>query len=104
MTEHDRRRLRTTRRIALAGPAIGILAAGLAAILGGSGRFGSLMMLVCCAGGTTAAALVTLVQAAVDEARREPVALRRVGWALLLILVTLVLIVFVAGILAGADA
>lgn len=103
MTEHDRARLVTTRRVALAGPVVGIVLAAGTAIAGAGGRLGLALLLVCGAAGCVAAALVTLVQAAFDEARRQPVALRRVGWAAVLVLMALVLIVLVAGVVAGAE-
>lgn len=102
LTEHDRRRLRATRRIVLAGVAFGIVSAAGFALLGFDGRVGFALVLAGTALGAVVAALWTILFAIVDEARRDPVALARAllsiglfgaGAFLLLVLVAL----------AGAD-
>lgn len=102
LTDHDRDRLRTARRVALVGPGVGVLAALGLGLAGGGGRLGLAALLLCSAAGCVVAAVVALLHAAVDEARRQPVALRRIGWAIALMLVALVIMVLLGGVVSGA--
>lgn len=78
VTDHDRRRLRAARSTALAGAVIGVVAAGILAVLGASGAAGAAVVFTLSAAGSVAAALVTAILAIVDEVRRRPVARRRI--------------------------
>lgn len=98
LTDHDRRRLRATGRIVIAGIVFGIVSAGGFALLGFGGRVGFAIVLAGTALGIVVAALWTIVFAIVDEARRDPVSLVRAilsiglfgaGAFLLLVLVAL---------------
>lgn len=84
MTPHDRARLRLTRRVVLAGPVLGVLAALLLAFLGAGGAAGLGAILVLTAGSLLAGGLVTASLAMVDEYRRVHVARRRTVVALAL--------------------
>lgn len=84
VTDHDRARLRVTRRVLLAGPVLGIVAAATLGLWGASGAAGLAVLLVLTAAGSVLAAFVTAILAIVDEARRIPVARRRTVTALLL--------------------
>lgn len=77
VTDHDRRRLRLTWRIVLGGVVVGVLGAAILAGLGLDGRVGFAAVVLGTAGGCVVAALATALLAIVDEARREPVATRR---------------------------
>jgi hypothetical protein len=82
MTEHDRRRLRVTRRVALLGPLLGIAAAATVGWMGASGAAGLAVLLLLSSAGCLLAAFVTTFGAMVDEYRRVPVARRRTLTAL----------------------
>lgn len=77
VTDHDRRRLRVTRRVWLAGPVVGVLALAVLVPLGIGGAGGLAVLLVLTAASSILAAFVTAVQAMVDEYRYVPVARRR---------------------------
>lgn len=89
-------------RIALGGPVLGVLGAVLVAAIGGGGRAGLATVLLFTAAGCITAALVSLGQAVLDEYRRAPVALRRVGWAAALVLATMITLVLLAGVVGAA--
>jgi hypothetical protein len=84
VTDHDRARLRLTRRVLLAGPVLGVLAAGTLGLWGVSGAAGMAVLLVLTAAGSVLAAFVTAILAIIDEARRIHVARRRTMTALAL--------------------
>ena len=84
ITDHDRRRLRVTWRVLGAGVGIGVVGAILLGLLGLDGRAGFATVALGSALGCVAAGLTTAIIAIVDEARRQPVATRRVGITLAL--------------------
>ena len=103
VTDLDRRRLRTTWRTVMVGVIVGIVGAAVLAALGLGGRAGFAAVVLGTAAGCVVAALLTAILAIVDEARREPVATRRLLTTLALfgsgaLLLTLVVAV------AGANA
>jgi len=94
VTDHDRARLRLTRRILLAGVVVGMVAAVTLGLWGASGAAGLAVWLVVTAAGSVLSALVTAILAMVDEARRVHVARRRTATALALFAAGFVLLVF----------
>ncbi|TVR20934.1 MAG: hypothetical protein EA387_10940 [Nitriliruptor sp.] len=84
VTDHDRRRLKVTSRVLLAGPVLGLLAALALGLLGAGAVAGLAAFLVLCAAASVAAALTTAALAIVDEYRRVHVARRRTLTALAL--------------------
>lgn len=84
VTEHDRRRLRVTWRVLGAGVAVGVVGAILLGLLGLDGRVGFATVVLGSALGCVAAGLTTAIVAIIDEARRKPVATRRIGVTLAL--------------------
>jgi len=77
VTPHDRERLLLTRRVVLAGPVLGVLAALALGLLGAGGAAGLGAILVLTAGSMLLGGLVTTFLAMVDEFRRVHVARRR---------------------------
>lgn len=102
VTGHDRRRLRVSRYTALTGVTLGVVGAGVIALLGASGAAGAAVVLTFSAAGTVAAAFVTAGLAIVDEIRRLPVARRRIYVALGYFLAGAALLVMSVGAAAGA--
>ncbi len=102
VTDHDRRRLRVTRRVALAGPVLGVVAVALLVPSGIGGAGGLAVLLVLSAAGCVLAAFVTAVQAIVDEYRYVPVARRRTLTAVALFGASFVLVLLSAGVSATA--
>ena len=100
VTEHDRRRLKVTARVLLAGPVLGMLAAFGLWLLGAGGVAGLAAFLVLSAAGSVAAALTTAALAIVDEYRRVPVARRRTLTAFALFVGGLVLVLLSMGVAA----
>ena len=100
VTDHDRRRLRVSRRVALAGPVLGLVAIALLVPLGVGGAGGLAVLLVSTAAGCVVAAFVTAVHAIVDEYRYVPVARRRTLTALGLFAASFVLVLLSAGVAA----
>ena len=100
VTEHDRRRLKVTTRVLLAGPVLGALAALVLAWLGAGGLAGLAAFLLLSAAASVAAALTTAVLAIVDEYRRVHVARRRTLTALALFAGGVVLLVLSLGVAA----
>ena len=100
MTDHDRRRLRVTRRVALAGPVLGLAAIAVLVPAGVGGAGGLAVMLVFSAASCVLAAFVTAVQAMVDEYRYVPVARRRTLTALGLFASSFLLLSLSAGVSA----
>lgn len=98
VTEHDRRRLQVTRRVALAGPLTGVVAAAGLAWLGAGGAAGMAALLVLSAASSVLAAFVTAVQAMIDEYRWVPVARRRTWTALALFLASFLLLILSAAV------
>jgi len=84
VTPHDRERLRLTRRVVLAGPGLGVLAALILGLLGAGGAAGLGAILVLTAASMLLGGLVTAFLAMVDEYRRVHVARRRTLVALAL--------------------
>ncbi|MFO7961982.1 MAG: hypothetical protein R6U94_13665 [Nitriliruptoraceae bacterium] len=84
VTDHDRARLRLTRRVLLAGVVLGVVAAVTLGLWGASGAAGLAVWLVVTAAGSVLAAFVTAILAIVDEARRVHVARRRTVTGLVL--------------------
>ncbi len=84
VTPHDLERLRLTRRVVLAGPVLGVLAALVLGLLGAGGAAGLGAILVLSAGSMLLGGLVTAFFAMVDEYRRVHVARRRTLIALAL--------------------
>lgn len=103
LTEHDRCRLRATRRIVIAGVLFGILSAATLGLLGFDGRVGFAVVVAGIALGAVLAALWTILFAIVDEARRDPVALARAAISIGLFGAGAFLLLMLAA-LAGADA
>ncbi len=103
VTEHDRRRLRVTWFVAVGGLALGVLGAVALGLLGLDGRVGFAAVSLGTALGCVAAGLVTAILAIVDEARRIPVATRRVLVTLGLFALGAVLLTMVMA-LAGVNA
>lgn len=106
LTDHDRRRLRATRRIVIGGVVFGLVTAGGFAVLGFDGRVGFALVVAGTALGAVLAALWTIGFAIIDEARRDPVSLLRAllsiglfGTAAFLLL----LLVALAGVDGGAG-
>lgn len=102
LTEHDRRRLRATGRIVVAGVLFGMLSAGTLGLLGFDGRVGFAVVVAGIALGAVLAALWTILVVIVDEARRDPVALARAVISIGLFGVGALLLLMLAA-LAGAD-
>ncbi|TVR35313.1 MAG: hypothetical protein EA388_07395 [Nitriliruptor sp.] len=102
LSQHDRDRLRATRRLVVVGAIFGMLSAGALGFLGFDGRVGFAMVMAGTAVGAVGAALWTIVFAIVDEARRAPVALARVLISLGLFAGGAALLVMVAA-LAGLN-
>ncbi|MEX2549198.1 MAG: hypothetical protein WD638_03140 [Nitriliruptoraceae bacterium] len=100
VTAHDRQRLRVTRRVALAGPLLGALAAAVLGLLGAGGAAGLGVLLVLTASSLLLAAFVTAFLAMVDEYRRVHVARRRTVIALVLFPVAAFLLVLSAAVAA----
>jgi hypothetical protein len=100
VTEHDRARLRTVHRIALAGPVLGLLAALVLGTWGVGGAAGLAVVLVVSAAAAVLAAFVAALGAIVDEARRVPVARRRTWTALALFAGAFVLLLLSTGVTA----
>jgi hypothetical protein len=100
VTDHDRRRLRVTVRVLLAGVTLGALSAGALVLLGAGPIAGLAGFLVLSAAGSVAAALTTAVLAIVDEYRRVHVARRRTLTALALFATGFVLLVLSMGVAA----
>lgn len=100
VTAHDRARLRTVHRIALAGPLLGIVAAVVLAAWGVGGAAGLAVLLACSAAACVIAAVVAALGAIVDEARRVPVARRRTLTALGLFAGAFVLLLLSTGVTA----
>lgn len=100
VTDHDRRRLRVSRRVALAGPVLGVVAIAVLVPAGVGGAGGLAVLLVSSAASCVLAAFVTAVQAMVDEYRYVPVARRRTLTALALFAASFLLVVLSAGVSA----
>lgn len=77
LTDHDRRRLRVTWRIVGGGVVLGAGGAVILALLGLDGRVGFASVVLGAALGCVLSGLTTAILAIKDEARREPVATRR---------------------------
>jgi hypothetical protein len=101
VSDHDRRRLRSARRLAVAGALLGVLAAAAFGLRGATGGFGLVVVLLGLLVGCVLAAAHLAGFALADELRRLPVATRRPVEALGFFLVALLLILFVMG-AAGA--
>ncbi len=100
VTDHDRRRLKVTARVLLAGPVLGVLAAFALGLLGAGGVAGLAAFLGLSAAASVAAALTTAALAIVDEYRRVHVARRRTLTALALFAGGFVLLVLSMGVAA----
>jgi hypothetical protein len=101
VTEHDRRRTRTPRRLLVGALVVGVLAtAGLAAT-GLPGAWGLVVVLLAAIVGCVLAAAHLAIFALVDELKQRPVATRRPVEALGYFLLALLLILLVMG-AAGA--
>lgn len=98
---HDQRRLGQINRLALAGLLIGLGATLIAALLGLSGQAGAAILLVITAFGCVAAALVGFGFAIIDELRRLPVAMKRVGISVLYFVLGALAIVASVGAASG---
>jgi hypothetical protein len=101
VTEHDRARLRTTGKVLLLGPLLGVTAAGAVALIGLPGQAGFLAVVLGCALGAVLAALTTVGHAIVDEWARRPVARRRIVIAVGLFLAATVLLIASGGLAGG---
>ena len=100
VTDHDRRRLKVTARVLLAGPVLGVLAVFALGLLGAGGLAGLAAFLLLSAAASVAAALTTASLAIVDEYRRVPVARRRTLTALALFVGGFVLLLLSLGVAA----
>ncbi len=100
VTDHDRRRLKVTARVLLAGPILGVLAALWLGAVGAGGLAGLAAFLLLSAAASVAAALTTAVLAIVDEYRRVHVARRRTLTALALFAGGFVLVLLSLGVAA----
>lgn len=103
LSEHDRGRLRGTRRLVLGGLLVGVAGAATFGLLGFDGRVGFAMVMVGAAFGAVGAALWTILLAIVDETRRAPVAIARVLISIGLFAAGGILLMAVVS-LAGVDA
>lgn len=101
LSDHDRGRLRGTRRLVLSGLLLGIVGAVAFGVLGFDGRIGFATVLVGVAFGAVVSALWTILVAIVDEARRAPVAIVRIVISIGLFAVGGVLLVIVLGLVGG---
>jgi hypothetical protein len=102
VTDHDRRRLRVSWRVLLAGVVLGVVGAATLGLLGFDGRAGFAAVVLGSSFGCVAAGLTTAGFAIVDEARRAPVATRRLVVALGLFASGGMLLIMVAA-LAGVS-
>ena len=94
---HDRRRLRSARRLIAVGAGLGVLGAAALAGIGAPGGSGFVAVLLGLVVGCVLAAVHLAVLSLVDEARRKPVAVRRPLWALGLFVAAGLLLVLVGG-------
>lgn len=101
MTDHDRARLRVQRRVALAGPVVGVAVAAASGLAGLSGRVGLALLLACASFGAAVAALLGVGHGIVDEWRQAPVARRRIGTTLALFAAAAVLLLLAGGVAGG---
>jgi hypothetical protein len=99
--DHDRRRLRSARRLAVGGALLGVVVAAIVGIAGGTGGFGLVVVLLGLLVGCVLSAAHLAGFALADELRRLPVATRRPVEALGFFLAALLLILLVMG-AAGA--
>lgn len=102
VTDLDRRRLRVTWRVLLGGVILGVAGAAALALLGLDGRVGFAAVALGASLGCVAAGLTTVGFAIVDEARRAPVATRRIGVAVALFVAGAMLLTMVFA-LAGVN-
>ena len=100
VSDHDRARLRITYRLLLAGPVLGVVAAGTLGLLGAGGAAGLAVLFVLTAASCGVAALTTAILAIVDEARRVPVARRRTLTALAAFVAAFLLVLLSTGVAA----
>jgi hypothetical protein len=103
LTEHDRRRVRTARRLLLGAVVVGVLATGALAIAGASGALGLVVVLLATMVGCVLAAAHLAILALVDEIKHRPVATRRPLEALGFFLLALVLMLLVMGAAGSAG-
>jgi hypothetical protein len=102
VTDLDRRRLRVAWRVLLGGVLLGVAGATALALLGLDGRVGFAAVSLGTALGCVAAGLATVGLAIVDEARRDPVATRRIVVAVALFVAGALLLTMVLA-LAGVN-
>jgi hypothetical protein len=101
LTDHDRRRTRTARRLLVGGLVVGMLVTVALALAGASGALGLVVVLLGATVGCVLAAAHLAIFALVDEFKQRPVATRRGVEALGYFLLALFLILLVMG-AAGA--
>jgi hypothetical protein len=101
VTEHDRRRTRTPRRLLVGALLVGVLATAALAATGLPGAWGLVVVLLAAIVGCVLAAAHLAIFALVDELKQRPVATRRPVEALAYFLLALLLILLVMG-AAGA--
>jgi hypothetical protein len=101
VTEHDRRRTRTPRRLLVGTLVVGVLATAALAATGLPGAWGLVVVLLAAIVGCVLAAAHLAIFALVDELKQRPVATRRPVEALAYFLLALLLILLVMG-AAGA--
>lgn len=99
-TDHDRGRLRATRRVLLVAAVLAVLAAGGAGLAGLPGSVGAAALLLVGALGVAAAGVHALVLALADDLRDRPVWSRRLLVGLGLLLLSGLLMVMAGGALA----
>lgn len=100
---HDQNRLRRIHRFALSGLLLAVFATIVSAVLGISGTAGAAIFFVINAFGCVMAALVGFAYAIADEVRRLPVALKRIGVAIMYFALGAVCIVASVGAASGID-
>lgn len=100
---HNQQRLRQMHRFAGAGVLLGVFATVASALMGVSGTAGAAIFFVLTAFGCVVAAFVGFGYGIVDEIRRLPVAVKRIGVAVTYFALAAVFIVASVGAASGID-
>lgn len=100
----QQRRIRQIHRLFISGVGLAVVSTGIVAVLGASGTAGAAVFFLICGLGAVAAALGGFIVAIVDEFRRRPVAIARIGYAIAYFLLAAVCIVATVGAASGIGA